>query len=852
LSHEIKNHLWVKFSDAGTSNTLFPFSSTVCFPLFAEFNLFFEFSGNIFGRKFHNKNAIILTSLELTTFPSMKKSLLIINVLLVFFGFRLFAENNAGNKITLSGQVKDASNGEDLIGATVYIKDLKMGVVTNSYGFYSISVNPGKYTVVYSYIGYNTVFQALTLQEDYTLNIELALQAKELNEVTITGEKANANVSRPEMSMQKLQMVTIKKIPALMGEVDVIKAIQLLPGVQSTSEGTSGFSVRGGGTDQNLIVLDEATVYNASHLMGFFSVFNNDALRDVKLYKGDIPANFGGRLSSVLEINMKDGNSKKITATGGIGLISSRLTIEGPIVNEKTSFMLSGRRTYYDIFFPLSSDKTIRQSILYFYDLNLKLNHKFDDNNRVFLSAYLGKDKFGLASTYGMGFGNKTLTLRWNHLYSKKLFSNVSAIYSSYNYGLDMSLGGDHYYWDSKLIDYCLKADFNYYATPELNLKFGFASTRHAFDPCNAWINYSQTDSTDRLHLPQSYALEHGIYLSAQQQIGDKITFKYGLRYSLFQNVGTATYYTYGSDYNPKDTLSIKSGKIYNHYWGLEPRLGINYNFNDNSSIKASYSRTIQYVQLASNSTGGMPLDIWFPSSPNIKPQKSDQYAIGYFRNMFDNKIEISVETYYKNMDNVIDYKDHAVLLMNRYLEGEVRTGTAKAYGAEFLIRKPDGKLNGWISYTLSKVKRKIESINDGKEYPAPYDKPNSLNIILNYEISKRVMVSANWIYATGMPATFPVGAFEYQNDYNKIYPSRNGARFPDYHRLDLSVSIKEKEKPKRLWKGEWVFSVYNAYGRHNPWAINFMQDDVNPNIRYAEQIYLFTFFPAVTYNFNF
>jgi hypothetical protein len=776
----------------------------------------------------------------------MKKIFLFIMLLLVMQAHHLSAGNETG-KMTISGQVKDASNGETLMGASVYISELRAGSITNTYGFYSLSVAPGKYTLVYSYVGYTGITQTIDLSKNVTLNMELKPESKELQEVVVKGEKANANVIRPEMSVQKLQMITIKKIPALMGEVDVIKAIQMLPGVLPASEGTSSFSVRGGGIDQNLIILDEATVYNASHMMGFFSVFNNDAISDVKLYKGDIPAYFGGRLSSVLDVKMKEGNSKKFSASGGIGIISSRHTLEGPLVNENTSFLISGRRTYADLFFPLSNDENIKKTKLYFYDLNLKLNHRFNDNNRLFLSAYMGRDNFGEGSLYGMAFGNQTFTLRWNHLFSKQLFSNVSLIYSHYDYALNMNFGGDKYYWNSYLKDIAAKADFNYFVSPEFNLKFGAASTYHTFDPCNAWIIHK--DSTDRLHLPLNYALEHVLYISAEQQFGEKFILKYGLRYSIFQNIGSAKFYNYDQNYNHTDMVLYGKNKIFNTWSGIEPRLGVTYTINEKSSMKASYSHTVQYVQLASNSTGGMPLDIWFPASPNIKPQKADQYGIGYFRNFNDNMFEFSAETYFKKMKDVIDFKDHAQLLMNPFLEGEVRTGSSDAYGVEFLLRKNEGKLNGWLSYTLSKVTRKIAQINDGKAYPSPYDKPNSINIIMNYELSKRLMVSANWIYSTGTPFSSPDGKFQYGNSWNKIYSPRNGNRFPDYHRLDVSVTLKNKLKPGRLWHGEWVFSMYNAYGRHNAWIINFVQDK---QIGYAEQTYLFTFFPAITYNFNF
>lgn len=759
-------------------------------------------------------------------------------------------DDASSKKITVSGYVKDATNGEILIGATILVKEQGKGTATNIYGFYSLSLAAGTYTFVYSFIGYDPQEKTIKLEKNTTLNIELGLDSQVLQEVIVSREKPNANVTKTEMSVQRLEMKKIQKIPALMGEVDVIKAIQMLPGVQSTAEGSSGFSVRGGGNDQNLIILDEATVYNASHLMGFFSVFNNDAIRDVKLYKGDIPANYGGRLSSVLDVMMKEGNNKKFAATGGIGLISSRLTLEGPIGNEKTSFLISGRRTYADLFFPLFKDTSLKKSVMYFYDLNLKMNHQINNNNRLFLSAYLGRDNFGQKGSSDAGFGNKTFTLRWNHLFSSQLFANITAIYSKYDYSLEMKQGSSKYFWNSDLTDYTFKSDFNYFITPENEVKFGISSTYHNIDPCDVWMEGDGSKIT--IPYPKNYELEHAAYISNEQKIGHNLTLKYGVRYSMFQNLGKTTSYKFDPNYKVVDTLDYSSGKLFHTYHALDPRFGIIYTINERSSVKASYSHTTQFMQLASNSNGGMPLDVWFPSSPNIKPQKADQYAIGYFRNFFNNVIEASVETYYKNMSNVVDFKDHASLLMNPRMEGEIRTGSATAYGVEFLIKKDQGKLNGWISYTLSKVTRKISDINDGKAYPAPYDKPHNINAILNYTCTKRITVSANWIYATGTPMTAPTGSFPYDNTINKLYSSRNGYRMSDYHRLDLSVSIKGKERVNRLWQGEWVFSMYNVYGRHNDWMINFIQDN-NTKKMVAQRMYLpFVCFPGITYNFNF
>ena len=784
-----------------------------------------------------------------------KTKLFITSLLLLIINLNLHGINiNTSGSFTISGTVKDAESGESLIGATVTISSLSIGTATNQYGFFSISLKPGNYKLEFRYMGYHTIQKTVNLDQDVTLKIELTPEEGQIAEVEVTAERPEANVKKAEMSISKLEMKTIKQVPALMGEVDVIKVIQMLPGVQSTAEGSSGFSVRGGGNDQNLILLDEATLYNASHLMGFFSVFNNDAVRDVKLYKGDIPANYGGRLSSVLDVRMKEGNNRKFVATGGIGLISSRLTLEGPIGSEKTSFLLAGRRTYADLFFPLMSDTSLKKSKLYFYDLNLKINHQINDRNRLFLSAYTGRDLFGQKGSSDAGFGNLTGTLRWNHIITNKLFSNLSAIVAKYDYSLKMKQGGSNYVWNSDMLDYSLKLDFNYFPNPQNEIKFGASSTFHDFNPADAYIE----GETGRLGVPVSknYALEHGLYIANEQKIGRKLTLKYGLRYNAFQNIGPATVYSYAKgypNYSVTDTTYYSKGEIFHTYQSLEPRLGINYTFNEQSSVKASFSRTVQNMQLASNSSGGMPLDVWFPSGPNVKPQKANQYAIGYFRNFSKNAIETSIEGYYKQMYDVIDFKDNAQLLMNPRMEGDIRSGTAKAYGLELFAKKNSGRLNGWISYTWSKVLRTIPEINHGNPYPTTYDKPHNINIIINYELSNRVLLSGNWIYATGAPVTFPVGSFMIDNTYGKYYSSRNGYRMRDYHRLDLSVTLKGKERPAKKWKGEWIFSLYNAYGRHNDWMINFVQDSKYAEKVVAERWYLpFVFFPGITYNFKF
>lgn len=771
--------------------------------------------------------------------------------LIVFCPFFIFLKGESGEtakRVTLSGYIRDSVNGEVLIGANVYVRGLQAGTVTNAYGFYSISLQPGEYTFVFSYVGYTSQVLTQKLRENMVKDVELTPVPQELDEVTVKAEKPDANVTRTEMSTNKLEMITIRKIPALMGEVDVLKAVQLLPGVAATSEGTSNFTVRGGSYDQNLILLDEATIYNPSHLMGFFSVFNNDAIRDVKLYKGDIPAAYGGRLSSLLDVRMKEGNNRKLSGTGGIGTVSSRLTLEGPVIKNKASFIVSGRRTYLDIFTPLATDKAIRKSRLYFYDLTAKLNMTLNDRNRVFLSGYSGKDHF--RNEYAsMAFGNQIMTARWNHLFSQRIFTNITALYSRYDYSLGFAPTETiDFIWKYNMEDFSGKVDFTWYPDPGNTVRFGIQSTYHKLNPGSITSEGVLVTYT----LPTCNSLEHAVYLSNEQSITSRLSVKYGLRYSLFQNIGKGTLYHFADDYTSTDSIVYPKGKIFNTYGGFEPRIGIKYELNNRSSVKASYSRTRQYYQMASNSTSGTPLDLWFSASPNVKPQIADQVAGGYFRDFFNHTLQTSVEIYYKHMNHAMDFCDHASLYGNRKLEGELRFGSARAYGAEFLIQKPEGRFNGWISYTYSHSEKTIRAINDGKTYLAPYDKPNTVYIVLNYDWTKRFSFGAVWVYSTGTPSTFPVGRASYGNLIYPIYSGRNTYRLPDYHRLDISFTLKGKEKPGRLWQGEWNLSLYNLYARKNAWAIQFVQDEQKPDVTYAQKIYLFSIVPSLSYNFKF
>ncbi len=770
--------------------------------------------------------------------------------LLVPIGIK--ADNVEGGKFTISGYMKDKGTGEELLGSTIFVKELKTGTTTNLYGFYSLSLPEGTYHLVYSYVGFTNIEKTIELKENVTINIELEPANEMLKEVEITGKKANENVTSSEMSVIKMDAKTIKQIPAFMGEVDIIKAIQLQPGIAVISEGSSGFSVRGGSADQNLILLDEATVYNASHLMGFFSTFNNDAVKDVKVYKGDIPAGYGGRLASLVDVRMKEGNMKRYSSTGGIGLISGRATIEGPIVKDKSSFIISGRRSWVDLFFPLATNKNVQEMGLYFYDANAKINYIINENNRVFISSYFGRDQY-TSNDFLSAFGNQTATIRWNHLFSKKIFSNFTGIYSKYHYEMGNTANtANNFTWKSRLMDFSAKADFTYYVNPNNTIKFGLMGTYHNFDPGSA---YGGGDNAffDEFTVPENNSVETGIFLGNEQKL-NKFTLRYGIRFSSFHNRKGTIYNFDKSD--PMDYVAIDStvyeGDFFNTYAGLEPRLAMTYLINEKSSIKASYSRTRQYIQLAQNSTAGTPLDVWYSSSPNIKPQICDQVAIGYFRNFKNNAFETSVEIYYKEMDNTIDFRDHAELLLNREIEGEVRVGESTAFGAEFLVKKSKGDLTGWISYTISRAERKIPEINNGEVYLAPYDKPHNISVVMNYNFNKRISAGMNWVYSTGNPVTYPSGRFEYGNLIAPVYTDRNDFRMPDYHRLDLSFTFKGKEKGHKYKGHDWTISVYNAYNRKNAWIINFIQDEDNPSETYAEKTYMFAILPTITYNFHF
>ncbi len=771
--------------------------------------------------------------------------------LLLMFSIITVAGSNVKGEFTLSGYITDSENGEYLPGATVYIANLKKGTASNIYGYYSISLKPENYQVIYSYVGYGDITMELNLTSDTSINIELVPSAKNLDEVEITGEAINENITTSQMSVNKIDSKTIKAIPALLGEVDLVKALQLLPGVKFAAEGSSGISVRGGSPDQNLILLDEANVYNAGHLMGFFSVFNNDAVKSVELYKGDLPAKYGGRLASLVDIRMKDGNTKQFHGNGGIGIISSRLMLEGPIAKDKASFMVAGRRSYADLFLIFSKDEDLKGSSLYFYDLNGKVNYRINQKNQIYLSGYYGKDVFKSAF-FKMNWGNATGTLRWNHIFDEKLFSNFTFVVNQFDYNIGFTDDGPQsFLWQSSLTDYNLKANFTWFANTNNKVTFGFSGMFHDFFP-GTIEGQSEESFISTYSLPDNFAMESAVYISNEQKIGTRVTLKYGLRLSIFNNIGPGTWYKYNADGDVVDSTAYAKGDFYNTYWGIEPRLGMVYQLNEVSSLKASYSRNYQYIQQAQNSVAGSPLNIWFPASPNVKPQIGDQVALGYFRNFREGLFETSAEVYYKNIKNAVDFRDHAELLLNKYLEGELLIGKGWGYGAEFMVRKNFGKITGWMSYTWSRAFRQIDGINNDEPYSSSYDRPHDFSIVVNYDLNQRLSFGLSWIYLTGQPVTFPVGRYEYGNTNVPIYSERNDYRMQDYHRLDVSITWRDKPNPEKWWHNEFNISFYNAYNRKNPWVINFQTDVNDPSVTYAEMTYLFGIIPAFTWNFKF
>ncbi|WP_411031709.1 TonB-dependent receptor [Spongiimicrobium sp. 3-5] len=790
-------------------------------------------------------------------------------LIFLFFSLTLFSQQ----KYTLSGTITEASSNETLIGVTIAIPELRTGVTTNEYGFYSITLPAGEYNLQISYIGFQTITQKISLTKNERYNLSLFPKAEQLEEVVVTEDAEKVNIKAPQMSVVTLGTSTIKKIPVVLGEADVIKSILLLPGVTNAGEAASGFNVRGGAADQNLILLDEATIFNSSHLFGLFSVFNPDAIKDVKLFKGGIPSRYGGRLSSVLEIFQKEGNSKTFKMNGGIGAVASRLLAEGPIVKDKSAFLIGGRASYAHLFLPLFNVN----NKAYFYDLNTKLNYKINDRNNVFLSAYFGRDLFSINDSFVNTYGNAVVNFRWNHLFSDKLFSNLSLIYSDYFYGLELDFVG--FEWDSGILNLNAKYDLKHYINDKLQINYGLNNIYYEFNPGKI-VPSNEDSGIVEDQLTKKFANEFAAYIDVQQKITEKLNLGLGLRFSHFIRLGQDELNVYENDNpvifdpflliyeeaTPLETIDPGRGGKLASFSNLEPRVTVAYEINPNTSVKASYTRLAQYLHLLSNTSSPTPLDVWAPSGPFIKPQLLDQYALGYFRNFKQGAYSLETEVFYKDIENRIDYIDGANLIANNAIEQVILNGEARAYGWEVLLRKNEGKFKGWLAYTLSKSEQRtpgrIPVIDDGRSnretginlgqwYNTPYDKTHDVSVFASYELNKKWSFNSNFVFQTGQPTNFPIGQFEFQGLTVPFFGQRNIERLPNYHRIDLSATLVPKKNIGRKWQSEWVFSVYNLYNRRNAASINFRRNQ-DTGVNEAVRTSIFGIVPAVTYNFKF
>ena len=747
---------------------------------------------------------------------------------------------------TLSGFIYD-DGGETMIGANVFVKELGIGTASNVYGFYSITLPNGEYNIEISFVGYEKKTNKIDFNKSNKIDFRISESSYNLEEVVVEDKKGDYNIKSTDMGTNDLTPKEIDKIPVLLGEKDILKTLQLLPGVSSAGEGSSGFVVRGGSADQNLVILDEAPVYNASHLMGFFSVFNSDAIKNAKILKGISGPEYGGRLSSVLDITMKDGSNKDYSAYGGIGLISSRLTLEGPIVEDKGSFIISGRRTYADLFFPLVSD-ALENSAMYFYDLNAKLNYNLGENDRVFLSAYTGRDVFNFNDEFGFDWGNTTATLRWNHIFSNKLFSNTTIMYSDYNYDINIEDADQSTTVTSGIKDINLKEDLQYYYNSDHTFKFGLNGIYHTFNPGE--ISVTGNTNFNSKNVDDSYAIEANAYIGHEWSVNPLLKLDYGIRYSNFTLLGPGDVYTFDNDNNVIATKTYESGEIEKSYNYLEPRISATYLLSEVSSIKLGYARNTQNIHLLSTSTTSTPLDIWQPSTAIIEPEISDQVSIGYFRNFDNNKYNTSIELYYKDMQNLIEYENGADIFLNEYIESQLVFGDGWSYGLELFVEKKIGKFTGWLSYTLSQTERQFDEINNGDSFPSRQDRTHDISIVGMYDLNDKWSLSANWIYYTGLAATFPAGKYTIDGMTANYYTERNGQSMPDYHRLDLGATYYIENTARQ--EMSLTFSFYNVYGRANAYTINFEESETDPNVTQAVKLSLFSIVPSITFNFRF
>ena len=748
----------------------------------------------------------------------------------------------AQQNVVLSGTVRDKKTGESLIKAVIRIQELpNAGIISNEYGFYSLSLPKGNYVAVVSQVGYETLVQKIKLDSSVSIDFKLEIK-NQLREVVVESSRKNDNLTKAQMGTETINMSAISKVPVIFGEKDLLKTIQLLPGVKSAGEGNSGFFVRGGGADQNLILLDEAPVYNATHLLGFFSTFNSDAIKDATIIKGNSGSQYGGRLSSVLDVKMKEGNNQDYTVNGGLGLISSKVSIEGPLQKNKSSFILSGRRTYADMF--LKATEKFKDNILYFYDLNAKANYQINAKNKVYISGYFGRDELGLGQDFGIDWGNKTGTIRWNKIISNRLFLNTSLIYSDYNYNVKLKNGETNFNINSNIKDVNLKQDYTLYANGLNTLRFGFNSILHTITPSTfsgTVINSVAKEGRN--------GLENALYLTNNYRANNQLTIDYGMRLSTYTLMGGDVYNIYENGI-VKSTVKLNRSSFGKTYANLEPRITTNYRISDETSIKAGYARNVQHLHLLSNSVASSPSDQWIGNSYNIKPEIADQLSLGYVTKLFKSKFELTAETYYKYLQNQIDYKDGAEINTVSDVESVLLYGIGRAYGLELLLKKKEGRLTGWIGYTLSKTERKIDGINEGKWYNARQDRTHDISVVGIYELNSRWSISGVFVYNTGDAVTYPTGKYNLQGQTLYQYAARNANRMPAYHRLDFSATY-EKNKTKRM-HGSWNFSLYNVYGRENAFRISFKDDPNDPTRTQIIRTALFKWVPSVTYQFKF
>ena len=778
-------------------------------------------------------------------------------ILLFILPFNVFSQN----KFTISGYVKDSLSGETLIGSTIAIQNNNKGITSNQYGFYSVTLIRGSYTFICSNIGYETKTKDIELNSNHRFNFELLPKSTTSQAIIISGKRRDANVKNAQMGKLDLSIEQIKSVPSFLGEVDILKTIQLLPGVRNAGEGSAGIYVRGGGPDQNLIMLDDAVVYNTGHLFGFFSIFNADAIKSTSLIKGGIPAQYGGRLSSVLDVSMKEGNNKDFQVEGGIGLIASRLSIQGPFKKEKASFIFSARRTYIDALAKPFFKKTspYRGSGYYFYDLNAKVNYKFSEKDRIYLSGYFGKDKFDFVNgrqslKVNIPWGNSTGTFRWNHVFNNRLFGNTTLVYNDYNFNFSANQNNFEISLLSGIKDLNVKQDFDLYPFTNHKLKFGGLYTYHTFTP--SVVSGKQDSIIFKPNNAQTkYAHEAAIYIHDDWELNEKIKVNAGLRWSAFQQVGPFKTYSTDANGNRLDSTVFKSGSPIITYNGLEPRLTLRYSMNDETSVKASLTKNYQYIHLVSNAGTTLPTDLWVPSTYKVKPQESWLYALGLFKNFNDNHFETSLEIYYKSMKNQLEYEEGYTPATLEDTENFFTFGKAWSYGTEIFVNKTKGMLTGWAGYSLSWTWRKFAALNFGKKYPAKFDRRNDLTLVGTYKLNKKWKLSSNFVFGTGNAVTLPQRFYIFDGTLTQEYSAINKYRLQAYHRLDFSAIFDPNKKANRKLKSQWVFSVYNVYSRKNPYFIYFDQEG-NPNNGtlkiQAKQVSLFPVIPSVTWNFKF